>query len=132
MFKYLVLFLITFYLGLFYLGFYQVIGETSYPILRDRLGTILSHSSDVYSGSVNADHHDHLYCYYPSSQAVYRNKGGEFILLRVASIEDCRDFFGITIFNEGSWVSEREKIWWSKSNKLEDELVKRKFEQELI
>lgn len=86
------------------------------PQLRARLGTILSHSSDK-GGE------EHLYCYYPKGEATYSNKRGEYIIKRAQNLEDCRDWFGAVVFYEGAWVSEREKIWWSKSQKVGDDLV---------
>lgn len=109
-------------IALFLVGYYQLIYgvfykhslpdekneipvENQYPVLRARLGTILSHSSD-YGGQ------EHLYCYYPHTSSLYDNKSGEYILKRADKIENCQDWYGMVIFNEGWWVSEKEKIWW--------------------
>lgn len=86
------------------------------PQLRARFGTILWHSSDK-GGE------EHLYCYYPKGVAAYPNKGGEYIIKRVEKMEDCKNWFGMATFNEGAWVSEREKIWWSKSQKIGEDLI---------
>lgn len=109
-------------IALFLFGYYQLIyslfyqnslpGQTAqipvenqYPVLRARLGTILSHSSD-FGGQ------EHLYCYYPHTNSLYDNKSGEYIIKRADKIADCQDWYGMVIFNEGWWVSEKEKIWW--------------------
>jgi hypothetical protein len=133
MFKFFTIIAVGIYLVVFYLGFYVMLGDIRYPILRDRFGTILTHSSDPIPNAKSlTDRREHLYCYYPSSQAQYKNKAGEFILMRAANIEDCQDFYGMASFKESPWVSEREKIWWSKSNKLEDELVNTDNEIKLL
>ncbi len=69
--------------------------EETHNYLKARLGTILWHSSD-YGGE------EHVYCYYP--------KKGTGMIKRVQKFDDCSDFLGITIFYEGHWVTEKEKI----------------------
>lgn len=98
-----------------------LVGES--PALRVRLGTILWHSSDTKNFQPINNLSTHIYCYYPKSQAVYDNKGGEYIIKKVEDLKECRDWYGSVILNEGVWVSEREKIWWSQSQKLGDDLV---------
>lgn len=38
-------------------------------------------------------------------------------------MDDCRDWFGMVVFHEAAWVSEKEKIWWSKQQKIGEDLV---------
>ena len=102
--------LLIFYI--FVLGaFYSKNPNQEFPVLRNRIGTILWHSGDNFNK--NPGHEDHIYCFYPSSQASYPNRGGEYIIKRVQSFGDCQGWHGSVIFNEGWWVSEREKIWWN-------------------
>lgn len=95
-----------------------------FPILRDRLGTIMWHSSGT-------DKNTHLYCYYPSSSEDYKNKGGEYIIKRAKSIEDCNNWMGMAVFNEPKWVSEREKIWWNKEMLIQENLAKQETSPDL-
>ncbi len=94
------------------------------PQLRARLGTILSHSSDRNGRSGEAifdpNATAHTYCYYPKGATQYSNKSGEYIIKRQDD-GDCKGWYGMAIFHEGSWVSEREKIWWSKEQQLEEQ-----------
>lgn len=111
----------------FYL-FYQIFIFKDYstgdsPSLRTRFGTILWHSEDPKNYQQVDNLSSHIYCYYPKSQAVYENKGGEYIIKRVEDIKECQDWYGSVVLNEGAWVSEREKLWWSKSQKAGDDLV---------
>ncbi len=77
-----------------YISFIEPHGEADNS-LKERLGTILWHSSD-YGGE------EHVYCYYP--------KKGNVIIKRVQKIDECGDFLGIAIFYEGSLVTEKDKI----------------------
>lgn len=118
--KYARLFLFVF-LGIWYylsylIFFNQGVRLDDSPSLRTRLGTILWHSSDL-GGE------EHTYCYYPKGSTEYPKKGGEYIIKREDS-GNCEGFYGQAIFAEGSWVSEREKIWWSKDQRIEEELAK--------
>ncbi len=88
------------------------------PVLRARLGTILWHSGDR---TTNGSYH--LYCFYPSSKANYDNKSGEYIIKRANKLDECNNWYGKAMIYEGSWVSEKEKLWWSKEQKLEEELA---------
>lgn len=96
------------------------------PQLRARLGTILWHSSDR-NGRTDEAIYDpnsvaHTYCYYPKGSTQYFNKSGEYIIKREDS-GDCSGWLGQAIFYEGYWVSEKEKIWWSKEQRLEENLA---------
>ena len=81
-----------------------------YPHLKERLGTILWHSSDkdgVYQGSYNDPYAvDHNYCYYPKPEAETT-----LVIKRVDS-GDCSQWYGQIIIREGDWVSEQEKFQW--------------------
>lgn len=93
-----------------------------FPTLRERLGTILFNSSKDYSGLTTDEFKkDHIYCYYPGSSTLYPGKSGEYIIRKVQDFASCRGWYGTAIFKEGSWVSEIEKIWWSKQQKLAEE-----------
>ncbi len=109
------------------------VGES--PQLRARLGTILWHSSDKNgkTGGAVSDPNAvaHTYCYYPKGDTTYPNKSGEFIIKREDKA-DCSGWYGQAIFHEGSWVSEREKIWWNKDQKLEEELASKNNKQDKI
>lgn len=87
-----------------------------FPVLKERLGTILFHSNDkdgIFEGSLNSpDAVEHNYCFYPKGSTTYKNKGSEYIIKREDN-GDCSGWFGQVTFVEGSWVSEREKLWWS-------------------
>lgn len=102
---------------MYYLGIQLLfLGATTvqeYPALRHRLGTIMHHSS-ANQGV------DHLYCYYPSSVHIFEHKSGEYLIKRARSLTECSSWHGAAIFTEGSWVSEREKIWWSETQKSLD------------
>lgn len=112
----LILFLIGWYFVVFSVFIQKDNRVGDSPQLRARLGTILSHTSD-------GGGEEHLYCYYPKNTAIYPNKAGEYIIKRVSNLEDCSDWLGAVTFNEGSWVSEREKIWWSTKQKIGEDLV---------
>lgn len=95
-----------------------------FPILRERLGTILFNSSKDHTGLTTSDHKkDHIYCYYPGSGAVYPGKAGEYIIRKVDDISYCQGWYGAAIFKEGNWVSEIEKIWWNKQQKIVEDIV---------
>lgn len=97
-----------------------------FPSLRARFGTIIWHSEDkdgVLNAAVGAELH--TYCYYPSSDANFQNKGGEYILRRVKNYKECNNWYGIVELRESYWVSEREKIWWSKEQHISDSLAKK-------
>lgn len=112
------LFLFLGIISLYYLALVQFFPAeddiSEFPSLRARLGTVMWHSSDY--GGV-----DHLYCYYPKSETGYNNKAGEYLLKRVQQLTDCQGWLGLVNFKEGSWVSEREKVWWSQHQKAADE-----------
>ncbi len=96
------------------------------PQLRARLGTILWHSSDK-NGRTNEAVLDpnstaHTYCYYPKGSTQYSSKGGEYIIKREDG-GNCEGWHGQAVFHEGSWVSEKEKIWWSKNQQLQENLA---------
>lgn len=99
-----------------------------FPALRERFGTILSHSdaqqkrNQIYVDLDNKEFH--TYCYYPSSATEYSNKSGEYIIKRVENFDDCQGWHGIAQFREGPWVSEIEKIWWSKEQKAQANTVR--------
>lgn len=121
---------ILFLIGWYYICFITFIDKDhsleDSPILRTRLGTILWHSSDLNGKTGEAvydpDSQAHIYCYYPKNEAEYERRG-EYIIKRVENISSCRNWYGAAIFHEESWVSEREKIWWSKNQKLLENLV---------
>jgi hypothetical protein len=92
---------------IYYQFFYRA-ESAEFPRLRHRLGTILYHS-DTPGNSL------HYYCYYPKSSASFDQKSGEYLIKKVNSYKDCQDWYGVSIFKEGSWVSEIEKIWWNKA-----------------
>lgn len=113
---------ITIFLSFWYITCFNVfivknntVGDS--PQLRARFGTMLSHSSDI-----GGD--EHLYCYYPKGNTTYHNKSGEYIIKRAENINECNYWFGAVVFNEGWWVSEKEKLWWSDKQKLGDELAR--------
>lgn len=113
--------------GFYFLGYNAFLkkdrGE-EFPILRQRLGTILYNSSTDHSEKTDlASKKDHVYCYYPSSDATYPGKAGEYIIRKVATVEECQGWYGAAIFNEGNWVSEIEKIWWSKQQKIAEDYI---------
>ena len=112
---FLLIFLVFWYYLSYLIFFHKDLSVGDSPELRARLGTILSHSSDRNGLS-------HTYCYYPKGSTQYSNKGGEYIIKREDN-GDCSGWYGKVIFNEGGWVSEREKIWWSKEQKLQDNLL---------
>lgn len=92
------------YLGIyflaFYLAFFHKIELSKQPVLKERFGTTISHTSD-------RGGEGHIYCYYPSK--AYHQEG-EYILKRVDKIDDCSGWYGITILYEDRTVSEREKM----------------------
>lgn len=118
------LFLATFYYSLFYSNLVYKAPIEEFPSLRDRLGTILWHSTGTEKNA-------HVYCYYPTSKENYKNKGGEYIIKRADSINDCEGWLGAALFNEPKWVSEREKIWWNKEMLEQDALANQKNSQEI-
>lgn len=112
------------YFALFLIAWYSIVftnfiekdfSNQDSPQLRARFGTVMWHSS-------GQGGEEHLYCYYPKGTATYTDKGGEYILKRVEKLNDCSNWFGMATFNEGAWVSEREKIWWSRNQKIADDL----------
>jgi hypothetical protein len=121
-----VIFLFAWYFFAYNLFIYkdEEVGDS--PQLRARLGTILWHSSDKdgKTGDAASDPTAvaHTYCYYPKSSTIYTNKGGEYIIKRTDD-GDCSGWMGEAVFHEGSWVSEKEKIWWNKNQKLEEQLA---------
>ncbi len=123
----LLLFLVSWYYLSYQFFLYKNSAVGSSPELRSRFGTILSHSSDNSDPNAKA----HTYCYYPKGSTQYSGKSGEYIIKREGSGE-CSGWYGAAIFYEGSWVSEIEKIWWSKTQKLEDNLTKAELESNNI
>lgn len=103
-------FMVSFY-SLMSLIFSDHKSKTTDPfILNTRFGTIMWHSSDkngVFEG--NIDGQPHIYCYYPTKDAIHRSKG-EYILKRVNALSDCKDWLGTVIIKEDPWVSENEKL----------------------
>lgn len=97
------------FLGGYYLFTFAAFASKSYTKepqeFRARLGTIL-YLTDTPGTAY------HTYCYYPTSEVEYPHKSGEYIIKRVSSYKDCKGWLGTAIYKEGSWVSEREKIWW--------------------
>lgn len=119
-----VLFIISWYYFLFvnFVDKNEVVRSS--PVLRARLGTVFWHSADnsgVAGGTKEGQYH--LYCYYPQSNTQYRAKAGEYILKRVGNLKDCDGWLGKVILYEGTWVSEKEKIWWNGQQKIEEELA---------
>lgn len=114
--------LTLFYITIFNV-FYSKKEAEAFPHLRARFGTILSHSSDINSKTGINSLEEHAYCYYPSSQASFNNKSGEYIIKKVTSFEECSSWLGAVIFTEGSWVSEREKLWWNMDMKYQENLA---------
>lgn len=101
-----IFFIFNFYLGVYYY-FFTPTNSNEFPRLRHRLGTIL-YLSDTEGSAF------HYYCYYPKSSAVFNQKSAEYLIKRVGNYQDCQDWYGISLYKEGSWVSEIEKIWWNK------------------
>lgn len=115
--KYFVFTLIAAFVFLTYYGIvYNVFIDKNKPLelpaLRARLGTILWHSTD--SRNPNDILENHIYCFYPSGNASYPYKAGEYILKRVEDYIECKDWFGIAIIKENRPNSELQKIWWGK------------------
>ena len=131
--KYLTKFGVIFYLLTYYfVGYWLLLEEKpnpEFPYLRVRFGTIMWHSADA-KGIPSAAFYDpnaasHTYCYYPKGETSYENKSGEYIIKREDD-GNCEGWLGQAIFYEGSWVSEREKIWWNKDQKIIEDLVTEK------
>jgi hypothetical protein len=97
--------LLLFYYLTIYFGFmnpdFNISKDT--PILKERLGTTLWHSS-------TANGEPHVYCYYPGGNAAKINN--DYLLQRVNNLDDCQNWHGIIIFNENQDVSEKEKFDW--------------------
>lgn len=99
--------------GIFVFFYYMVVFNTiaskeivkDPPEFRARLGTILYHTDTPGTAF-------HTYCYYPTASVTYPQKSGEYIIKRVDSYKDCVGWMGISIYKEGWWVSEKEKLWW--------------------
>lgn len=123
------LFLIVYYY-LCYISFVKKYPFSEFPALRVRWGTMMHHSSDSqgrYAGAVNDPKAiEHIYCYWPKGDTQYPNKGGEYIIKRQDD-GNCNGWFGKAIIPEGWWVSEKEKLWWSLEQKLEDDLANAKM-----
>lgn len=81
--------------------------EPDYPMLRARFGTIMHHSSDSLGVA-------HTYCYYPKAEAKSN------LIIKRQDNDDCSQWYGQIVFYEGSYVSEREKYWWSKEQHIKD------------
>ncbi len=119
----ILLFLIG-YVGAVYLLFQKPKSTDEYPILRSRFGNIMWHSEDadgVFQGNLTGN--SHLYCYYPKAKALYSDKSGEYIIKRAEKITECDNFYGLVSLQEDYWVSEKEKIWWSKDQHDSDNLA---------
>ena len=86
---------------------------------------MMSHSSDGLGKFAGASDDpnavEHTYCYYPKGETQYPNKAGGYIIKREDD-NNCDGWYGKAVFYEGWWVSEREKIWWSLPQKLEEDL----------
>lgn len=111
-----ILFILTAYYFVVYVNFVQKHPIDEFPALRARFGTIVYHSSDkdgVFQGSYNDPNSvEHTYCYYPKGSTQYPNKGGEYIIKLVEDPLECsRDWYGSFTAQEGSWISEKEKLW---------------------
>ena len=82
-----------------------------YPMLKERFGTILWHSSDkdgVYLGSYNDSLAvDHNYCYYPKPAA------NTTLILKRIDNGDCSNWYGQVTFREAAWASEYHKYNWN-------------------
>lgn len=92
------LFLIGFYYCLIYLSFINPPSNGNEPILRDRFGTTIWHTSDK-GGE------EHIYCYYPGQNVIER----DYILKRVKKLSDCHGWYGTAILYEGEGATEKEK-----------------------
>lgn len=97
-------FIIVYYAVLYGVISYRSSAEDTL-VLKERLGTIMWHSSKV---SLLTE--PHVYCLYPAGSTMYPSKEGEYILKRADRIEDCFGWFGMAIFYELPEVSEREKF----------------------
>lgn len=106
-----------------------------FPALRVRWGTMMHHSSDGlgrYAGATDDPSAvEHTYCYWPRGDTQYEGKGGEYIIKRQDD-GNCEGWIGKAVFYEGWWVSEREKLWWSLPQKLEEDLKTAKIEVQSI
>lgn len=92
--------------------------EPDYPMLRARFGTIMHHSSDglgKVGGAINDPNAvAHTYCYYPKAEAESK------LIIKRQDDGDCSKWYGQIVFYESSYVSEREKYWWSKEQHIKD------------
>lgn len=128
----LLLLLILGYYFLAFSFFTKAKENEPFPYLRTRLGTILYKSSTPPKDPAYISTVEHIYCYYPSENVSFQNKGGEYIIKRVDSYQDCSGWHGATVFREGAWVSEVEKLWWNTPHKLEEALVEKNQELRTI
>lgn len=126
--------IVLYLVGHYYLIYISAIKKYPYsefPALRVRWGTMMHHSSDGqgrYAGAVDDPKAvAHIYCYWPKGGIQYPNRGGEYIIKRQDD-GNCEGWYGKAIIYEGWWVSEREKLWWSLAQKLEDDLAIAKVE----
>jgi len=96
---------------------YDIPIEPDYPMLRARLGTIMHHSSDglkeVKGAAKDSNVIAHTYCYYPKA-------GAKSKLIIKRQDDGCSEWYGQVVFYEASYVSEREKYWWSKEQHIQD------------
>jgi hypothetical protein len=99
---FLVMALGVYYL-IFFLAFFTSLNSSSEPLLRDRFGTTVWHSSTP-GGEA------HIYCYYPGSKTGYSVEDGEYILKRVNVLTDCKDWQGAVIIHESPNLSEKDKF----------------------
>ncbi len=92
--------------------------EPEYPMFRARFGTIMHHSSDrlgKVGGAINDPNAvAHTYCYYPKAKAESK------LLIKRQGDGDCSKWYGQITFYEDSYVSEKEKYWWSKEQHIQD------------
>lgn len=121
-----ILLLISWYYLFYQLFLVKDLQNEDSPQLRARLGTILWHSSDRNGETNDTTYYPkpvaHTYCYYPKGSTQYSNKSGEYIIKRVDD-DNCDGWYGQAVFYESYWVSEKEKIWWNKDQKINEELV---------
>lgn len=105
MFKILILFLVIFY-GIAYFTLIRKNPPEDSPQLKLRLGTTLFSHQTAATDSLT----DNLYCYYPTAQATYPGKSGEYIIRRADNIKECNSWMGAAFLKENKETSERDKI----------------------
>lgn len=101
------------YFGVIYPATFDMRVENgTFPILRQRIGTILWHSFD---GTKVEDTAWHTYCLWPDPITAQRD---QVYILKRKDQSDCAGFKQKVWLGEGYWVSEREKIWVSREEYL--------------